>query len=217
VERHISSDIEIGRYIHSNQTEIASSDLASTNHACVVMMLARGPWQVPSRLAIGGLRLGPRTLGASRSFSDSPSREEKNVVRRYIPRTPVDKRGPITLSRKPYRPETLDRSSIFQTSDEVESAIAENRPVVALETTIYTHGFPYPDNLSLALDLEKIVRANGAVPATVGIIDGVAKIGLTKDEIERLASSAGNPDTMKVSRRDIPYILGMVCHMIFLP
>jgi pseudouridine-5'-phosphate glycosidase/pseudouridine kinase len=203
--------------MHSqHRTGTASSDLGSTNHVCVAMMLARGPWQVPSRLAICGPRLGARTLGASRSFSDNPSGEEKNVVRRYKLRTPVEKRGPNTSSRKPYRPETLDRSSIiFQTSDEVESAIAENRPVVALETTIYTHGFPYPDNLSLALDLEKIVRANGAIPATVGIIDGVAKIGLTKNEIERLASSAGNPDTMKVSRRDLPYILGMVCQLTF--
>ena len=83
-------------------------------------------------------------------------------------------------------------------------------PVVALETTIYTHGFPYPDNVALALDLEAIVRRNGGVPATIGILDGVAKVGLTNEELTALASSAGKSETMKVSRRDIPYILGLV-------
>jgi hypothetical protein len=131
------------------------------------------------------------------------------------PRNPYKVFGPTTSFNPGQQGEKRDRSIIFQISAEVESAVYEHRPVVALETTIYTHGFPYPDNVSLALDLEKIVRANGAVPATIGIIDGVAKIGLTKDEIERLASSAGNPDTMKVSRRDLPYILGLVRHMIF--
>ncbi|KAG4431412.1 hypothetical protein IFR05_013104 [Cadophora sp. M221] len=82
-------------------------------------------------------------------------------------------------------------------------------PVVALESTIYTHGFPYPQNVALALGLEEIVRSHGAVPATIGILNGVAKIGLTGDEITMLASAAGKPDTMKVSRRDLPYILGM--------
>jgi len=95
-------------------------------------------------------------------------------------------------------------------SDEVKHALNHNRPVVALETTIYTHGFPYPDNVALALGLEDIVRQNGAVPATIGILNGVARIGLNKDEITELASSAGKPETMKVSRRDLPYILGMV-------
>jgi pseudouridine-5'-phosphate glycosidase/pseudouridine kinase len=82
--------------------------------------------------------------------------------------------------------------------------------VVALETTIYTHGFPYPDNVALAKDLEHIVYKNGAVPATIGIIDGVARVGLNTLELTALASSAGKPETMKVSRRDLPYILGMV-------
>jgi pseudouridine-5'-phosphate glycosidase len=85
-----------------------------------------------------------------------------------------------------------------------------NKPVVALETTIYTHGFPYPDNVALALELEGIVRSNGAVPATIGILDGVARIGLSTEELIALTSSAGKPETMKVSRRDIPYIIGMV-------
>lgn len=98
----------------------------------------------------------------------------------------------------------------FRKSEEVHDAIMTNKPVVALETTIYTHGFPYPDNVALALELEAIVRSNGGVPATIGILDGIARVGLSTEELTTLASSAGNPETMKVSRRDIPYIIGMV-------
>ena len=81
---------------------------------------------------------------------------------------------------------------------------------MALETTIYTHGFPYPDNVALALELEAIVRSNGGIPATIGILDGIARVGLSTEELIALISSAGKPETMKVSRRDIPYIIGMV-------
>ncbi|KAE8442822.1 hypothetical protein EG329_002794 [Mollisiaceae sp. DMI_Dod_QoI] len=94
-------------------------------------------------------------------------------------------------------------------SEEVCTALRSNRPVVALESTIYTHGFPFPDNIALALGLEKIVRKHGAVPATIGILGGIARVGLTELEIRTLASAAGKPETMKVSRRDLPYILGM--------
>ena len=97
----------------------------------------------------------------------------------------------------------------IQISDEVDRATARGKPVVALETTIYTHGFPYPDNVALALSLEAIVRKNGAVPATIGIIDGVAKIGLSSDDLLCITEAAGKPETMKVSRKDLPYILGL--------
>jgi hypothetical protein len=93
--------------------------------------------------------------------------------------------------------------------------VNNNLAVVALETTIYTHGYPYPENVRLALDLEKIVRANGAIPATIGVVRGVAKVGLTNEELMTLAAGAGKPEMMKVSRRDLPYILGMVCTIIF--
>lgn len=98
----------------------------------------------------------------------------------------------------------------FRESVEVLDAIMTNKPVVALETTIYTHGFPYPDNVALALELEDIVRSNGGVPATIGILDGIARIGLSREELVALTSTAGKPETMKVSRRDLPYIIGMV-------
>jgi hypothetical protein len=98
----------------------------------------------------------------------------------------------------------------FQVSPEVKEALSSGKPIVALETTIYTHGFPYPDNVALALDLESIVRRNGGVPATIGILDGVAKVGMTTEELRRITAAAANTETMKVSRRDLPYILGLV-------
>ena len=105
------------------------------------------------------------------------------------------------------------KTSPLKLSDEVEAAIQSNMPIVALETTIYTHGFPYPDNVALALNLESVVRRNGAIPATIGILNGVAHVGFSSEEMTTLASSAGKPETMKVSRRDLPYILGMVCNL----
>lgn len=108
-------------------------------------------------------------------------------------------------------------TAAFEVSKDVQEALVNFRPVVALETTIYTHGFPYPDNTALALSLERIVRENGATPATIGIVDGVATVGLSPDQILTIAQSAGKPETMKISRKDIPYILGKVrllclCH-----
>jgi hypothetical protein len=103
----------------------------------------------------------------------------------------------------------------FQISEEVHHAIMMNKPVVALETTIYTHGFPYPDNVALALELEATVRSNGAIPATIGIVSGIARVGLSAEELTALASTAGRAETMKVSRRDLPYIIGMVSTTIY--
>jgi len=94
-------------------------------------------------------------------------------------------------------------------SEEVRQALSENKPVVALESTIYTHGFPYPDNIALATHLESVVRSNGGVPATVGILDGVARVGMDADEITRLAGSSGRSDTLKVSRRDLGFACGL--------
>ena len=87
---------------------------------------------------------------------------------------------------------------------EVEKALAHGRPVVALESTIISHGMPYPKNVETALAVEQIVRDNGAIPATIAIIKGKLKVGLTREEIEYLGSSH---DVIKASRRDIPFIL----------
>ena len=67
---------------------------------------------------------------------------------------------------------------------EVAQALKEGRPVVALESTIISHGMPYPDNVETALNVEKIVREHGGVPATIGIIDGVGIVGMNAEEIE---------------------------------
>lgn len=90
-------------------------------------------------------------------------------------------------------------------SQEVAEALAENKPVVALESTIISHGMPYPQNVETALKVEQVIRDNGAVPATIAIIGGKLKAGLTKAEIEHLCKT-GSAVT-KVSRRDLPIIV----------
>ena len=89
---------------------------------------------------------------------------------------------------------------------EVLDGLRYYKPIVALESTIISHGMPYPENIETALALEEIVRENGAIPATMGIIKGRIKIGITHEEMEFLASSK---DIVKTSRRDIPYIVGL--------
>ena len=87
---------------------------------------------------------------------------------------------------------------------EISAAIRDGKPVVALESTILSHGMPYPDNLAFAAEVERIVRAEGAVPATMAIIDGVLKVGLTQDELELMCKGEG---VAKVSRRDLPIMV----------
>ena len=87
---------------------------------------------------------------------------------------------------------------------EVKAALDAGRPVVALESTIISHGMPYPQNVETALNVEKIIRENGAVPATIAIIGGRLKAGLSKEEIEHLGK-AGTAVT-KASRRDLPVL-----------
>jgi pseudouridine-5'-phosphate glycosidase len=88
---------------------------------------------------------------------------------------------------------------------EVAAALVDGRPVVALESTIISHGMPWPQNVETALAVEAEVRAHGAVPATIAILDGRLKAGLAHDEIERLGRSG--PEVAKVSRRDIPILV----------
>src|SRR3989442_13841661 len=87
---------------------------------------------------------------------------------------------------------------------EVSEALAAKKPVVALESTVISHGLPYPDNIETAGHMEAAVRLSGAIPATVGLLDGRIIVGLTMSEIERLAESK---DVAKVSRRDIAPVL----------
>ena len=92
---------------------------------------------------------------------------------------------------------------MLRVNPEVKKALDEGRPVVALESTIISHGMPYPKNVETALLVEKTIREHGAVPATIGIIDGDPIVGMTPDEIEEFGK---RKSILKASRRDLPVI-----------
>lgn len=87
---------------------------------------------------------------------------------------------------------------------EVKTALEQGKPLVALESTIISHGMPWPKNVETALDVEQEVRKQGAIPATIAILDGKCCVGLTHDQIENLGKTS---DARKVSLRDMPYVL----------
>ncbi len=89
-------------------------------------------------------------------------------------------------------------------SSPIREALADGGPVVALESTVITHGLPYPQNVETALAMEAAVRAGGAIPATVAVLKGQLTVGLSLDDIERLGRLAGSPTVRKCSRRDLP-------------
>ena len=93
----------------------------------------------------------------------------------------------------------------LEISPEVKAALEAGKPVVALESTIISHGMPYPQNVETALKVEEIIRSEGAVPATIAIIGGKLKAGLSKDEIEYLGKKG--LDVTKASRRDLPVLV----------
>jgi len=93
----------------------------------------------------------------------------------------------------------------FVRSEEVEKARLGHKPIVALESTVITHGLPWPENLDLALSMERTVRENGAVPATIAILDGQVRVGLSGDELEALSKATG---VRKVSVRDFGPVIG---------
>ena len=92
---------------------------------------------------------------------------------------------------------------MLKINPEVLEALMNNKPVVALESTIISHGMPYPKNVKTALEVEATIRQHGAVPATIGIIDGDAIVGMTPEEIEEFGKRKG---IIKVSRRDLPVV-----------
>jgi pseudouridine-5'-phosphate glycosidase len=96
---------------------------------------------------------------------------------------------------------TTSQSGPIVLSERVASALSEGAPVVALESTIITHGLPHPENVEAALDFERVVTESGATPATIAVIDGVVRIGLEGDQLEALA---GASSTLKLSARDLP-------------
>lgn len=98
---------------------------------------------------------------------------------------------------------------LLTVTDEVATALAEGTPVVALESTIISHGMPYPQNVAMAVEVEGIIRENGAVPATIAVLDGKPRIGLSPDDLELLASHG---DVTKVSVRDLPFVVARGTH-----
>jgi len=98
----------------------------------------------------------------------------------------------------------INRERFLDFKEEVIGALEENKPVVALESTIIAHGMPYPENLEVAREVENIIRECGAVPATIAIIEGKIKIGLSGEEMELLATSE---KAIKASRRDLSIII----------
>lgn len=103
---------------------------------------------------------------------------------------------------------TLPHPSLALT-DEVAQALREGTPVVALESTIISHGMPYPQNVEMATEVERIIREGGAVPATIAVLNGQARIGLDQDSLELLAT---HPEVAKVSVRDLPYVISRGTH-----
>ena len=92
----------------------------------------------------------------------------------------------------------------FEFKEEVRKALKDGRPVVALESTLISHGFPYPENLKVAGEMEEIIRGCGVMPATIAIIKGKMKVGLTRSEMEFMATSE---DILKASKRDLAVII----------
>jgi len=92
---------------------------------------------------------------------------------------------------------------------EIAEAIKNNIPVVSLESTIISHGMPYPQNVEMARKCEQIIRNEGAIPATIGILNGILKVGLNDEELETMGKS---PNIIKVSRRDIPLVVAQKLH-----
>jgi pseudouridine-5'-phosphate glycosidase len=99
----------------------------------------------------------------------------------------------------------MPNNSHLDITAEVTDALREKRPVVALESTIISHGMPYPQNVETALKVEQTVRDNGAIPATIAILSGRLKVGLSEDEITQLGNRG--QQVIKTSRRDLPFVV----------
>ena len=98
----------------------------------------------------------------------------------------------------------MELSKWMDISEEVRDSIKGNCPVVALESTIISHGMPFPQNLETVLEVENIIREAGSIPATIAVIEGRIKIRLSSLELEQFAQGI---KTLKVSRRDLPFAL----------
>jgi pseudouridine-5'-phosphate glycosidase len=99
--------------------------------------------------------------------------------------------------------------TVIKLAHDVRVALDNGGPVVALESTIISHGLPHPDNLEAAREFESLVRAHGATPATIAVVDGVARVGLSDDQLDLIAS---NPEVEKLSVRDLPIVMAKSGH-----
>jgi pseudouridine-5'-phosphate glycosidase len=117
--------------------------------------------------------------------------------------------APVPNAERPAPGEGRNPHPMLRLSAEVAAAHADGHPIVALESTIISHGMPYPRNVAMAQEVEQIVRDHGAVPATIAVLDGVPRIGLTADDLELLGS---HEDVAKVSIRDLPYVVATGRH-----
>src|SRR5258707_6975128 len=98
----------------------------------------------------------------------------------------------------------MSENKFLSISPEIRLALASRKPVVALESTIISHGMPYPQNVRTATDVENLVRSHGAVPATIAVLDGQLRVGLNHDELEFFGNAK---EVWKVSLRDMPYVI----------
>jgi pseudouridine-5'-phosphate glycosidase/pseudouridine kinase len=118
-------------------------------------------------------------------------------LRGFTPQRLISLRKVSTLSI------ALKHQAPIDIHPEVEDALASGKPVVALESTIITHGMPYPTSLQMVQSVESIVRSTGSIPATIALLAGRIKIGLQPAELERLADQRSGQTATKLSRRDI--------------
>ena len=105
-----------------------------------------------------------------------------------------------------FHPISPEIAALMDLTPEVAAALEAGRPVVALESTIISHGMPYPQNVGMARDVEAIVRDNGATPATIAVLGGRLKVGLSPDELETLAT---DKSVQKISTRDLPVTVAL--------
>lgn len=145
-------------------------------------------------ILLGSSRWDGRSVGGAEAEPTSRIRSPRSVW--SIPAHELTKEAGTT---------NLDQG-VLDVSAPVRDALDDGQPVVALESTIISHGLPRPDNLRVAKELESIIRANGAEPATIAVIDGRARIGIADDELERLSFDTG---VRKLGMRDLPLALAI--------
>lgn len=156
---------------------------------------------------------------------DSNTSRRLNVLKNHIYGIKNNKNGSILLSNQ-YTSQSnkINLDAFIVISSEVKNALENGNPIVALESTIITHGMPYPSNVETAIQVENVIRDQGATPATIAIMNGKIHVGLSKEQIEELAQQK---HVVKCSRREIAFVCSkglwgsttvaatmIVCHMV---